>query len=57
MLYVIDCNTGKKYNKTFEELNRMVDGELDEAFFSDIFDNHVLDTSKGKYMVYKEEQK
>ena len=47
--------SGEKSHVTLEELNRTLGFTLDEAFFSDIFGNHIIDTDKGKLMVYKEE--
>lgn len=57
MIYkMIDPQTGKESYKTVEEIGRYVHEELDEAFFSPIFVNHVIGTDKGQVLVLKEEE-
>lgn len=55
MIYTVIKESGEKSHVTLEELNRTLGFTLDEAFFSDIFGNHIIDTDKGKLMVYREE--
>jgi hypothetical protein len=54
MFTVTNMKTGKKTHKTFEEFNRMVGSVLDELYFSDIFDSHMVEVKGTKYLVVKE---
>ncbi len=54
MYTVVDTSTGKTSTVTFDKLNSMAGGELDESFFTEAFTEHTLDGKNGKLLVLED---
>ena len=51
---VIDGSDGSTVYRTFEQLSREYPG-MDEAFYSNAFNEHVVEVNNKKLFIYKEE--
>ena len=54
MYTVVDTSTGKTSTVTFDKLNSMAGGELDESFFTEAFTEHTLDGKNVKLLVLED---
>lgn len=55
MYNIIDTGTKKTFTVNFDQLNRMVGGSLDEAFFSEAFTAHTLNNNQTAQILVMEE--